>query len=168
MFFPPSKPLWHTFLSYSRRYTHQHTMWAQCFSQKRCLGDENVNFFSIQEGSIQLWKGGGGGGSRSGHGRNNYWPLASRATQLGNHSHVGPCNWCGGWGYFMWNCHDLVQELVKHTKNHHQHGGPQPKFHSHAVSEEVANNTNSFEDIYVEDVFDIAFTYLDLEKSNIL
>ncbi len=61
-----------------------------------------------------------------------------------------------------------MQELVKHTKNHHQHGGPQPKFHSHAVSEEVANNTNSFEDIYVEDVFDIAFTYLDLEKSNIL
>jgi hypothetical protein len=33
---------------------------AQCFSQRRYFGDENAIFFSIQEGSIQLWKGGGG------------------------------------------------------------------------------------------------------------
>jgi hypothetical protein len=61
----------------------------------------------------------------------------------------------------------LAQELVRHTNNHHQHSGPQPTFHSHAVSEEVANSTNSFEDIYAINVFDIALTYLDLEKSNI-
>jgi hypothetical protein len=96
-------------------------MWAQCFNQRRCFGDEDLNFFSIQEGSIQLWK---GMGSSSGHGSNNYQPLAFGVAQLNNHNHVDPCNQCGGWGHFMQNCHDLMQELVKHTNNHHQHGGP--------------------------------------------
>jgi len=41
---------------------HQYMMWAQCFSQRKCFGDEDATFFSIHEGSIQLWKWGGGGG----------------------------------------------------------------------------------------------------------
>ncbi len=56
---------------------------------------------------------------------------------------------------------------MRHTNYHHQHSGPQPTFHSHVVSEEVAKNTNSFEDIYAMNVFDIALTYLDLGKSKI-
>jgi hypothetical protein len=66
----------------------------------------------------------------------------------------------------MQNCHDLVQELVKHAKNHHQHGCPQPTSHPHVVSEEVVNNIDNFEDISVVDVFDIVLTFLDLEKTN--
>jgi hypothetical protein len=49
-----------------------------------------------------------------------------------------------------------MHEHVKRTNDHHKHGGPQPTFHSHAVSEEVANNTNSFKDIYVVNAFDIS------------
>jgi hypothetical protein len=56
---------------------------------------------------------------------------------------------------------------VKRTKNCHQHGGPQPTFHSHAISEDVANNINSFENIFVIDVFEIALTLLNLEKSTL-
>jgi len=67
----------------------------------------------------------------------------------------------------MQNCHDLVLELMKHAKNCHQYGCPQPTFHSHVVNEEVDNNIDSFEDIYVIDVFDIALTSLDLEKVDI-
>jgi hypothetical protein len=59
----------------------------------------------------------------------------------------------------MQNCHDLVQELVKRTKNCHQHGGPQPKFHLHVINEEVANNTNNLKDIFVTNVFEIALTF---------
>jgi hypothetical protein len=51
--------------------------------------------------------------------------------------------------------------------NHHQHGDPQPTFHLHAVNEKVANNINSFKDIFVIDVFEIAFTFLNLEKLDI-
>ncbi len=56
---------------------------------------------------------------------------------------------------------------MKRANNHHQHGGPQSTFHSHAVSEEVANNINSFEDIYDVHVFDIALTYLDLQNQTL-
>jgi hypothetical protein len=64
----------------------------------------------------------------------------------------------------MQNCHDLVQELVKRAKNCHQHGGPQLTFHSCVVNEEVANNINSFEDIFAINVFEITFTFIDLKK----
>ncbi len=56
---------------------------------------------------------------------------------------------------------------MERAKNRHQYGCPQPTFHSHVVSEEVANNIDSFEDIYVVDVFDIALIFLDLEKVDI-
>ncbi len=48
---------------------------------------------------------------------------------------------------------------MKRTKNRHQHGGPQPKFHSHVIKEEVANNTNSLENIFATNVFEIALTF---------
>lgn len=107
------------------------------------------------------------GVSNNNHGNNSYQPLAFGVTQHGNNSRISPCNWPGGSGHLMRNCHDLVQELMKHAKNRHQYGCPQPTFHSHVVSEEVANNTDSFENIYVVDVFDIALIFLDLEQVDI-
>jgi len=66
----------------------------------------------------------------------------------------------------MQNCHDLVQKLVKHVKNCPHHGCPQPTFHSHAVSEEIINNTDNLKDIFVVNVFNIALTFLDLERAD--
>lgn len=60
-----------------------------------------------------------GGGSSNNHGNNNYRPSTFGVTQHGNHSRIGLCNYCGGWGHLMRNCHDLVHELVKHANNCH-------------------------------------------------
>ncbi len=59
------------------------------------------------------------GVSNNNHGSNNYQPLTFGVTQHGNHSCIGPCNWHGGSGHLMQNCHDLVPELMKRAKNHH-------------------------------------------------
>jgi hypothetical protein len=35
------------------------TMWAQCFNKRRCLGDENVNFFPYRKAPFNYGRGRG-------------------------------------------------------------------------------------------------------------
>jgi len=58
MFFPLSKPL--QFILFKKRHTSTQDVGPMLHSKKMSWL-EDVNFFSIQEGSIQLWKLGGGG-----------------------------------------------------------------------------------------------------------